>query len=111
MQQYQQQTFNDWIDELLAYELTDFIHNLIQDGNINREHIYYGYNDYINTENRNIIEWHLINDFFEEDDLNLQEHDITHIIFGGKIFVGLITERNTLHRDTYWKQLYKSFYD
>ena len=102
--------FKEYIDELFEYEITSFIDTLIKDGSITRDKIYYGYNDDIKPQHRDIKEWILINDFFDKDDLenDFIGYDISFLTFGDRIFVGLITETENLHKDQYWK---KYFYD
>ena len=101
--------FNEWIDELFHYDLTTFIDTLIKDGSIPRHIIHYGYEDYIKPENRDVKEWYMIDDFFDKDDLekDFTECDITYTIFGDRVFVGLITEKDDLHNDKYWNNLFK----
>ena len=107
-----QDIFKEWIEELFECELTNFINTLIKDDNIQRHMIYYGYDDNIKPQNRDNLQWFLINDFFETDEMvdELLKYDITHMIFGNRLFVAIITPQENLYDDIYWNKLYKELF-
>ena len=100
----------EFIDELIICEQTNFIDTLIDDSIIPRCDIHY------NNINNSNSEWYCVNmdycDFdFEELITLLCECNITHTHFKQHIWIGINGYFNEIYEKKNWMKLYKLIYE
>ena len=94
----------EFIDELLITDQTDFINTLIQDCVIPRSDIHFN-----NIDNEN-EEWYYVRpDYcdFKEMLRALSECNITHTVYKYHIWIGTNIDFDKLYKDESWIKLYK----
>ena len=97
---------DEFIDELIICEQTNFIDTLIDDNVICRCDIFYN-----NDKNEN-SDWYFANtDCYDFEDLLtlLCEANITHTHFKQHIWIGITKRYSELFKDENWIKLYKLF--
>ena len=92
--------FEEFIDEVIKFDLTEFIEELIKCGTVTRDMIYF------DSKSSNTVKyWYLASDWYDDLANNLCECDISYVQLGNRIFVGLNNEYDDLFTDSKWWKL------
>ena len=90
----------EFIDEVIKCDLTEFIEDLIKCGTVTRDMIYF------DTESNNVVKyWYLATDWYDDLSYNLCECDISYVMLGNRVFIGVNNEYDDLFTDPKWIKL------
>ena len=91
---------HEFINEVIKFDMTDFIQELIKSETVTRDMIYFD-----SESNNTVKNWYLATDWYDDLAYNLCECDISYVELGNRVFIGINNEYDDLFTDPKWIQL------